>query len=130
MELLDLLEQRVGELLEEVLALRDENRRLREDVATGQHRLEEISALQDELAREKQIREQALTRVDGLLRRIQTSLGNASDPSEAAELSEDNPFAAHTFTVQKYGDEAVEPDLFLKTFDSDLSDVGDDGERD
>lgn len=138
MELLDLLEQRVGELLDEVLALRDENRCLREDVAMGQHRLMEITALQDELAREKQIREQALMRVDGLLRRIQTSLDDASETSElsdASEAFEDNPFVinAHTFTLQRQGEEhnaSNEPDLFLKTFDSDLPDVGDKGEQD
>lgn len=81
MELLDLLEQRVGSLLDEVTALRAENRRLREDVAAGQHRVEEIRVLQEELAQEKQVREQALTRVDALLRRIQGSLEGSLDGS-------------------------------------------------
>ena len=56
MELLDLLEQRVGSLLDEVAALRVENRRLREEVAAGQHKDEEIRALRDEAAQEKQVR--------------------------------------------------------------------------
>ena len=81
MELLDLLEQRVDELLNEVTALRAENRRLQEEVAAGQQRIEEIRALQDALAQEKQVREQALTRVDALLRRIQGSLENAREGS-------------------------------------------------
>lgn len=81
MELLDLLEQRVGSLLDEVTALRAENRRLREDVAAGQHKVEEIRVLQEELAQEKQVREQALTRVDALLRRIQGSLEGSRDGS-------------------------------------------------
>lgn len=85
MELLDLLEQRVGSLLDEVAALRVENRRLREEVAAGQHKDEEIRALRDEAAQEKQVREQALTRVDALLRRIQSHLedGPETDPAAA-----------------------------------------------
>ncbi len=90
MELLDLLEQRVGSLLDEVAALRVENRRLREEVAAGQHKDEEIRALRDEVAQEKQVREQALTRVDALLRRIQSHLedGPETDPA-AADTSPD-----------------------------------------
>lgn len=85
MELLDLLEQRVDALLTEMTALREENRRLREDAEAGRQRIGEIRALQEELARERQVREQALTRVDALLHRIQTSLG---------EGPEDNPFVS------------------------------------
>lgn len=74
MELLDLLEQRVDSLLGEALALRAENRRLREETAAARHKDEEIRALRDEAARERQVREQALARVDSLLRRIQSHL--------------------------------------------------------
>lgn len=81
MELLDLLEQRVGSLLDEATALRAENRRLREDVAAGQQRIEEIRALQEALAQEKQVREQALSRVDALLRRIQGNLEGSREDS-------------------------------------------------
>ena len=91
MELLDLLEQRVESLLDEAAALRVENRRLREEVAAGQHKDEEIRALRDEVAQEKQVREQALTRVDALLRRIQSHLedGPETDPAAAADASPD-----------------------------------------
>ena len=91
MELLDLLEQRVGSLLDEVAALRVENRRLREEVAAGQHKDEEIRALRDEAAQEKQVREQALMRVDAMLRRIQSHLedGPETAPAAAADASPD-----------------------------------------
>lgn len=83
MELLDLLEQRVESLLGEAAALRAENRRLREELAAGQHKDEEICALQDEVTREKQVREQALARVDALLRRIQSHLENTPEKDPA-----------------------------------------------
>lgn len=93
MELLDLLEQRVGVLLDEVTALRAENRRLREELAAGQHKDEEIRALRDEVTQEKQVREQALTRVDALLRRIQSHLEESpgEGPATEADSSPDQP---------------------------------------
>lgn len=93
MELLDLLEQRVGVLLDEVTALRAENRRLREELAAGQHKDEEIRALRDEVTQEKQVREQALTRVDALLRRIQSHLEESpgEGPVTEADSSPDQP---------------------------------------
>ncbi|MCH5277248.1 MAG: cell division protein ZapB [Desulfovibrionaceae bacterium] len=83
MELLDLLEQRVDSLLGEAAALRAENRRLREELAAASHKDEEIWALQDEVAREKQVRDQALARVNALLSRIQSHLedGPEKDPA-------------------------------------------------
>lgn len=77
MELLDLLEQRVSDLLDEMVSLRVENRRLREDVAASQHKTIEIAELQQKLEQERQVREQALSRVDALLRRIQDGLDEA-----------------------------------------------------
>lgn len=79
MELLDLLEQRVESLLDGMTALRAENRRLREELAAARHKDEEICALRDEVARERQVREQALARVDALLSRIKSHL--AADPA-------------------------------------------------
>lgn len=91
MELLDLLERRVESLLDEGAALRAENRRLREEVAAGQHKDEEIRVLRDEVAQEKQVREQALMRVDALLRRIQSHVEDdpGTDPAAETDASSD-----------------------------------------
>jgi cell division septum initiation protein DivIVA len=75
MELLDLLERRVDDLLTEIVALRAENRRLRENAVAGQHKIEEIASLQQQLEQVKQIRGQMLARLDALLNRIEDSSG-------------------------------------------------------
>ncbi len=75
MELLDILEQRVTDLLTEITALREENRRLHEDAAVARRHAEGMAELQQTLEHERGLREQALARVDALLRRIQEGLG-------------------------------------------------------
>lgn len=74
MELLELLEQRVEALLTEAEGLRDENRRLREEVAALQHSVEDADEVRRQLAQEQEVRADALARVDRLLKRIEGSL--------------------------------------------------------
>ena len=72
MELLELLEQRVEALLMEVEGLRDENRRLHEEMATLRHSVEE-----------QEVRADALNRVDRLLKRIEGSLARNETSAQA-----------------------------------------------
>lgn len=74
MELLDILEQRVADLVNEILSLREENRRLRDDAANAWHQMNELGDLQQELEQERQLREESLGRVNNLLQRIQERL--------------------------------------------------------
>ena len=72
MELLDLLESRVGSLVTEIEFLRKENTKLREDTSTGLAALmEENSYLKQTLEGEQQLKDAVLKRVDGLLARLQ-----------------------------------------------------------
>ena len=74
-ELLDLLEERIGGLLEETHSLRLENDRLRQELATGTSSLtEENHALRDALAQEQTVRETATHRIDALLLRLKERL--------------------------------------------------------
>ena len=75
MEKLDLLTQRVDSLIQEINRLREENfqlredgKRLRDDLELGQMAAEE---LQQKLDQEVATRNEALTRVDDLISRIQ-----------------------------------------------------------
>lgn len=81
MEKLDLLAQRIDNLIQELNRLRDENhqlreegKRLREDLELGQMASEE---LQEQLNRERNVRDEACTRMDDLLNRIQNTLPDA-----------------------------------------------------
>ncbi len=74
MEQFDLLEQRVGDLLTALHSLREENRKLQEEAASGYRLLEENLRLQDELKQQQQVREEALARVDALVERLTQGL--------------------------------------------------------
>ena len=75
MELLELLEQRVEAMLSEIDGLRAENRRLQEQVATLQHSVEEAEEAQLQLEQDHEdMKAEALSRVDRLLKRIEGSL--------------------------------------------------------
>ncbi len=78
MEKLDLLAQRIDSLIQELERLREENhqlreneKRLREDLELGQMASED---LQEQLNRERSVRDEAYTRVDALINRIQGTL--------------------------------------------------------
>ena len=85
MEKLDLLAQRIDSLIQELNRLREENHilreegkklreegdRLREDLELGQMTAEE---LQEKLNRELSVRNEAFSRVDALISRIQSAL--------------------------------------------------------
>ena len=78
MEKLDLLAQRIDGLIQELDRLREENhqlreegKRLREDLELGQMASEE---LQEQLNRERSVRDEACYRVDELISRIQSTL--------------------------------------------------------
>lgn len=83
MELLELLEQRVEALLMEVEGLRDENRRLHEEMATLRHSVEDADELRRQLAQEQEVRADALNRVDRLLKRIEGFLARNETSAQA-----------------------------------------------
>lgn len=67
-ELLDLLDERVGSLLRETDALRQENAQLRQNLAERTGSLaEENTVLQEALAQERAAKEMAANRIDSLL---------------------------------------------------------------
>ena len=85
MEKLDLLAQRIDSLIQELDRLRAENHqlreegnRLREDLELGQMASEE---LQEQLNRERSVRDEACSRVDALISRIQSTLP-AAEPQQ------------------------------------------------
>ena len=78
MEKFDLLAQRIDSLIQELNRLREENhllreegKRLREDLELGQMASEE---LQEKLNTEVSVRNEAASRVDALISRIQSAL--------------------------------------------------------
>ena len=85
MEKLELLAQRIDSLIQELDRLREENHqlreegnRLREDLELGQMASEE---LQEQLNRERSVRDEACNRVDALISRIQSTLP-AAEPQQ------------------------------------------------
>ena len=86
MEKLDLLEQRVDALIKELCRLREENQRLRDegahlrdDLELGQMASEE---LQEQLNSERNMRAQAVQKMDDLLGRIQAALPSMEQTNE------------------------------------------------
>lgn len=70
-ELLDLLEARVAALLDEVQTLRRDNETLQRDLTDKTDSLaRENAELREALTRERDAREAAATRIDGLLQRL------------------------------------------------------------
>lgn len=71
MELIDQLEQRIEGMLQGMTTLREENRRLKEEVDLGLAALEEENrSLKEELEQERSMREAVLQRVDSLLAKL------------------------------------------------------------
>ncbi|WP_298067542.1 cell division protein ZapB [uncultured Mailhella sp.] len=86
MEKLDLLEQRIDALIKELGRLREENQKLqdekahlRDDLELAQMASDEV---QEQLNSERDVRIQAVQRMDSLLDRIQAALPSAEQPSE------------------------------------------------
>lgn len=78
MELIDLLETRVTALLSQLETLREENRRLREEVEGGLSALaEENRILKEALDEERTVKDAVLTRIDALLLRLKDQTGDA-----------------------------------------------------
>ncbi len=78
MELIDQLEQRIDSLLETVTTLKEENRRLKEEVDLGLAALEdENRALKDQLERERSTQETVRTRIDALLLKLKDQTGGS-----------------------------------------------------
>ena len=78
MELIDLLETRVTALLSQLETLREENRRLREEVEGGLSALaEENRALREALEEERTVKDTVLARIDALLLRLKDQTGDA-----------------------------------------------------
>ena len=86
MEKLDLLEQRIDALIKELGRLREENQKLqdekvhlRDDLELAQMASDEV---QEQLNSERDVRIQAVQRMDSLLDRIQAALPSAEQPNE------------------------------------------------
>ena len=78
MELLDLLENRVTSLFTQLETLREENRRLREEVESGLSTLaEENRTLKENLDEERRVKDNVLNRIDALLLRLKDQPGDA-----------------------------------------------------
>ena len=78
MELIDLLETRVTALLSQLETLREENRRLQEEVEGGLSALaEENRTLREALEEERTVKDAVLTRIDALLLRLKDQTGGA-----------------------------------------------------
>ncbi len=76
MELLDKLESRIDTLLATMNALHEENRRLKEEVDSGLSALaDENRALKEAIEQEKVARKAVLARVEALLDRLKTHVG-------------------------------------------------------
>ena len=76
MELLDLLENRIGELLGRVERLESENRRLRDELMQGRDTLQaENNSLKAALEEEKDNKAVVLRRIDALLARLKDQPG-------------------------------------------------------
>ena len=76
MELLDLLENRIGELLGRVERLESENRRLKDELTQGRDTLlAENNSLKAALEEEKDNKAVVLRRIDALLARLKDQTG-------------------------------------------------------
>ncbi len=76
MELLDLLENRIGELLGRVERLESENRRLKDELTQGRDTLlAENNSLKAALEEEKDNKAVVLRRIDALLARLKDQPG-------------------------------------------------------
>ena len=76
MELLDLLENRIGELLSRVERLEGENRRLKDELVQGRDTLlAENQSLKAALEEEKDNKAVVLRRIDTLLARLKDQTG-------------------------------------------------------
>lgn len=72
MEVLSLLENKIGTLLQKLQGLEEENRRLKEDAEHGLRDLKaENARLTEELDKERASKEEVLGRIDGLLQKLQ-----------------------------------------------------------
>lgn len=74
MEILDALEQKVTELLDEVVALRKRNAQLEalaEGATADQGNGEELARLEEDLRQERDLREAVSKRVDTLVRHLE-----------------------------------------------------------
>ncbi len=86
MEKLDLLEQRIDALIKELCRLREENQRLRDE---GAHLRDDLELgqmasddLREQLNSERDMRAQAVQKMDSLLGRIQATLPFMEETSE------------------------------------------------
>ncbi|GFM37074.1 cell division protein ZapB [Desulfovibrio psychrotolerans] len=78
MELIDQLEQRIESLLAAMAVLREENRRLKEEVDLGLASLaDENRALKDELEQQRSTQDAVRERIDVLLRKLKDQTGGS-----------------------------------------------------
>lgn len=78
MELIDQLEQRIDQLLESVATLKEENRRLKEEVDLGLAALEdENRVLKDQLELERTTQDSVRQRIDVLLLKLKDQTGGS-----------------------------------------------------
>lgn len=70
MDILDALERKVTELLDEIAALRKRNAELEVGLAAGRDNGAEIARLEEALRQERELREDVLKRVSTLVRRL------------------------------------------------------------
>lgn len=78
MELIDQLEQRIESLLAVMAELREENRRLKEEVDLGLASLaDENRALKDEIEQQRATQDAVRERIDVLLRKLKDQTGGS-----------------------------------------------------
>lgn len=86
MEKLDLLEQQIEALIKELCRLREENQKLRDESAHlhDDLELEQMASkeVQEQLNSEREVRTQAVQKMDALLERIQEALPPAEQVNE------------------------------------------------
>ncbi|MFV0347840.1 MAG: cell division protein ZapB [Halodesulfovibrio sp.] len=78
MELIDQLEQRIDSLLETIAVLKEDNRRLKEEVDLGLSVLEdENRALKEQLEMERSTQDSVRQRIDALLLKLKDQTGGS-----------------------------------------------------